>query len=137
MKVKVSELEGQALDWVVAQAVGVQHFNKSMSPACVLNLTDDVGDLKTFCPSRYWSDAAIILKNPKLVSSVKFTHKGPVRRSVAPWSYFFEAVVTDPASGHEHQAWHPDLLMALMHAFVRSKIGDEVEIPDELARAGG
>jgi hypothetical protein len=100
MKIKTSELQGAALDWAVAKAVG------EYKPTAVPNYSTD------------WAQGGPIIE----------------REGIGIWS---------SESGEHDGEWcartistyitySPTPLTAAMRCYVASKLGDEVEVPDEL-----
>lgn len=113
---KTSELTGLALDWAVAKCEGV------------INGDDlDIGFIleRGYTPSTDWAEADPIIK----------------REGIEFWTYSttahehgnFTAIKTakHPSSTQHYSGSTP--LIAAMRCFVASKLGDEVEIPKELA----
>jgi len=111
MKIKTSELIGPALDWAVAK-----------------------------CDQPLWSDKAARLwiqyDEYQYSPSTNWAHGGPIiereRLNLSPTS-------TDiwdcwPDFGMSNELWQrgPTPLVAAMRCFVASKLGDEVEVPEEL-----
>ena len=102
MKIKTSELTGAALDWAVRQCEGRQEWNYS--------------------PSTNWAQGGPIIEREWL--------------DITPW----------PNESREEMRWHcqqhdsggdcaqygPTPLIAAMRCFVASRLGDEIEIPEEL-----
>ena len=96
---KVSELQGAALDWAVAE--------------CEQFVEDE------FEPSENWADGGPIIEREGISVATD---------DVEPWCGFIEDGETNVLffSG-------PTPLIAAMRCYVVSKLGDEVEVPDELA----
>jgi hypothetical protein len=111
---KTSELTGTALDWAVAKCEGLllpdggnlQIFNKQLRahPA-------KLGTLYT--PSTDWSQGGPIIER----EGITLTHQAD------QWS-----AQTDD----DLFAYGPTPLIAAMRCYVASKLGDDVEIPEEL-----
>jgi len=110
---KTSELTGAALDWAVAKCGFVQGTARSL-------ITSEVKPYSTD-----WAEADPIIK----------------REGIEFWTYSadvhehgnFTAIKTakHPSSTQHYSGSTP--LIAAMRCFVASKLGDEVEIPKELA----
>ena len=98
MKVKVSELQGAALDWAVAE--------------CEQFVEDE------FEPSENWADGGPIIEREQLNLSCLGNNKWEV------W----------PNYGMNDTTYckGPTPLIAAMRCYVASKLGDEVEVPDDL-----
>lgn len=107
---KTSELTGAALDWAVAKCEGldveIDH--------CV------IFDNEYFVPSEDWEKGGPIIEREGM-------HVDCLRQGDRPiweaWPY---------ATGTKHIQQGPTPLIAAMRCYVASKLGDEVEIPEEL-----
>ena len=99
MKVKISELQGEALDRVVEE--------------CEQFVEDE------FEPSENWADGGPIIEREKI--GLKYT--GAAMEFVA-W------VNGELSTVHDH--YGPTPLIAAMRCYVASKMGDEIELPEEL-----
>lgn len=103
---KTSELTGAALDWAVARCENVYCFDG------------------TYTPSTNWAQGGPIIdreidsheRDGNVFQAVKFDEEGNFS--------IFERI--------GHHAFGPTLLIAAMRCYVASKLGDEVEIPNEL-----
>jgi hypothetical protein len=111
---KTSELIGPALDWAVAKCEGDRRF---------LTTRKEFGQVKPVrvVPqySTDWSQGGPIIEREKLNVSMSLT---------APWMAFIYDEV--------EMIWLMDgetPLIAAMRCYVASKLGDDVDIPDELA----
>jgi len=105
MKVKTSELTGAALDWVVAKAEGNE---VSIRNGCLW--------IPTECYSTDWSQGGPIIEREKI--GVGYAPDIP------DW------VAVDMNSNYY---MGPTPLIAAMRCYVTSKLGNEVELPKELA----
>lgn len=131
MKRKTSELTSAALDWAAAVANGVQPEEIYISGASVFRrLRDEDGRLD----GRY-------MTGPDLLFSRKWEAGGPVidRERIAlnwlahahpepQWMASHAGGYTSPSVPR----YGPTPLIAAMRCFVASKLGDEVDIPEEL-----
>lgn len=113
MKIKTSELTGAALDWAVAKC----------ERAGVTGI-DNEGDIRIagngkYTPSTNWSQGGPIIEREGL--------------SLTPW-YREKHLVewTAKKTGSAYIESGPTPLIAAMRCRVASKLGDEVEIPEEL-----
>ena len=114
MKIKISELQGAALDWAVAKCEGIELTNYSGN----LFIRYD-GD--GWQPTTDWAQGGPIIEYEKI---------GITPTSRAP--SFAWAAHCIPDEGVEYYAYGPTPLIAAMRCYVSSKLGDEVEIPEEL-----
>ena len=108
MKIKTSELTGTALDWAVAKCEGY-------SQECLDDIAITGQQYESGFYSTDWTQAGPIIEREEI---------SIVRVSSALWDAhmsnvnFFE-------SG-------PTQLIAAMRSFVASRLGDEVDVPDDL-----
>ena len=126
MKIKTSELQGAALDWAVAQAMGMKIYRSKSGRW----MTANYGDFNPrhgapwFEPTTSWAQGGPIIEREK----IGLFKGNPL--------YFPE--------GNENGDYYEDLwiagkyhgqtpLIAAMRCYVASKLGDEVEVPNELA----
>jgi len=112
MKIKTSELTGAALDWAVAEIENPQPTY----------YRDDIGLQweKEYTPSTDWSQGGPIIER----EGVSLIRQTPDR-----W-------VSEYSNGcdrFDHARSHgPTPLIAAMRCYVASKLGDTVDVPDEL-----
>lgn len=102
---KTSELTGAALDWAVAIA-----FNPAP-------------EWGKWNPSTNWAQGGPIIERERMDIKCWDFHSMPWKASMW-WD--------DENTAAEIQAFGPTPLIAAMRCYVASKLGDEVEIPDEL-----
>ena len=116
MKVKVSEASGAVLDWAVARCEGL-----ALKPWVGYPL-DDV-----FSPSTNWAQGGPIIEREHLQPAYQEAGRGKGGWACNKW-------VTAKGGGPTAiRLYGPTLLIAAMRCYVASKLGDEVEVPDELA----
>ena len=108
MKIKVSKSTNTQLNWMVAKAVGM----------CVL---DDNGNVlwvnfATFTPVKSWTQAGPIIEEHPVIAPT-------YEKRFGIWL----------AAGQSPAVYgNQTFLVAAMRAFVLSKLGDTVDVPDEL-----
>lgn len=148
MKIRTSELEGAALDWAVATAtgltlvrVGYEDFEDEQPGQ--RDLPEWFNDQTDYCVGAYWADfdrAEVVgdIDSGGIIDcyspSINWAQGGPLI------DRFYVALTNavpgrlKPAALCEGTKWMTGdtALQAAMRAIVASKIGDEVEIPDEL-----
>jgi hypothetical protein len=112
---KTSELQGPALDWAVAKCEKVDDY--ILYESFMTRWTDDEGDT-----CRYSTDWA---------------QGGPIveREKISVWARGNEwaaETFTPNHQGDEQEG--PTILIAAMRCYVASKLGDEIEVPDELTK---
>jgi hypothetical protein len=119
VKIKVSQAEGATLDWLVAKCEGVElldpHDNKW--ELCWTLLADNSGDY--YAPSNDWAQGGPILTRERIQIQID-----------AQGNYF--AVQWIKGIGYGPRVDGPTPLIAAMRCYVASKLGDEVEIPEDL-----
>lgn len=103
-KVNTNELTGAALDWAVAKCEGIS-----------LNEGNTISnDCDTYNPSADWAQGGPIIE----------------REEINLWTEGYAAwEATKPGFWQE---WGPTPLIAAMRCYVGTKLGNEVEVPDEL-----
>lgn len=109
MKVKTTELIDSALDWAVAKCEGIDDFD-CMGVAYVTD-PDQPHFSKVFRPSTDWSQGGPIIERECI--------------DLVPGKTQWFSHGRIPCYG-------PTPLIAAMRCYVASKLGDEVEIPDDL-----
>lgn len=107
MKIKTSELQGAALDWAVAKCEGV--FEVGGSPSNEPLYFFQIG----YTPSTNWTQGGPIIERENMA----------VLRHCGEWV----AQISGCAMQYADKP-----LIAAMRYYVASKLGDEVEIPEEL-----
>ena len=126
MKIKTSELQGEALDRMVAKCEG-------RKPSCYTGIVR-----ATAHPD--FPDSPPIF-GPELNYSTDWALAGPIieREGITictegegeSWSAYFRENLFDDEYEHEYQHG-PTPLIAAMRCYVASQLGDEVEVPEEL-----
>jgi hypothetical protein len=122
MQVKTSELKGGALDWAVAKAEG--HEIYSLIGGAVwywikCSLTGELETADLFRPSADWAQGGSIIERERITLRVD-TRFGA-------WVAFLDSgrLVVGRMTG-------PTALTSAMRCYVASKLGNTIEIPDEL-----
>ena len=112
---KTSELTGAALDWAVAKCEGI-----GLGPRGFVVYYDN-GEPASWHPSTDWSQGGPIIER----EGIGLDQYADYPR----WQAFTPA--PEQPSGH-CACLGPTPLIAAMRCFVASRLGDEVEIPEEL-----
>lgn len=128
MKIKTEDLIGPALDWAVGTALELpveicqifQYGRPNGEHYISIGETDKDGAEVTFEPSEEWSQGGPLIQWECLDVRVFAEHGAP---DGGPY-WISERY---PAVGHG-----PTPLIAVMRTLVASKLGDEVDVPDEL-----
>jgi hypothetical protein len=125
MKIKTTELQREALDRMVAKAEGIE-----LSNGCYNRLLIDgrmsAGQkmLTPYNPSTDWEQGGPIIEREWL--------------DVTPWPNESREDMRWQCKQHDSidcVAFGPTPLIAAMRCYVASKLGDEVEVPDELLQS--
>lgn len=119
MKIKTNELQGAALDWAVAKCEGQPVYYSAEDRTLYMGF-GPAGDYE-YTPSTDQSQAGLIMERGKIGV---WWEDGMYSDNIGP-CWFSENVTT--------ASYGPTLLIAAMRCYVASKLGDEVEVPDELA----
>ena len=121
MKTKTSELTGVALDWAVAKCEGkLDQCGEVSRIGSQLWCWED-GERRRYFPSGSWAQGGPIIEREGIDITA-------VQREFRTWGAEMYA------GGYiRQQATTP--LIAAMRCFVASKLGDEVNVPDELCQA--
>lgn len=107
---RVSELTGAALDWAVAKCEGFPARDY-----CPHDKYYRDSDNKWFCPSEDWGQAGPIIEREKIETTY-------MPNNIWQCTIYPSLNTIDG----------PTPLIAAMRCYVASKLGDEVEVPEEL-----
>lgn len=122
MKVKTADLTDAALDWMVGVALGYELNLYGVDPSICARVPG-LGVHAPWSPRRYWNQGGPIIDREDI--SFKVEVEGRVRTVYAEkWPDY-----SKPCEG---RGVGPDHLTAAMRCFVASKLGDEVDVPEEL-----
>lgn len=114
MKIKVSEASGPVLDWMVAEAEGNVRLQYDSREGLVINnILGWIG----YRPSIAWQQGGPIIEREKI--TVEYTGDPDA------WCACIMA---------DQEVYGPTPLIAAMRCLVASKLGDVVDVPDELTR---
>jgi hypothetical protein len=108
---KTDELTGAALDWAVAKCEGLLAFGYEDDMG-LLKITLSTGETEYFIPTMKWEQGGPIIEREKIATAWHIT------RWVA-----WRGVIEHPG---------PTPLIAAMRGYVAAKLGDDIEIPEEL-----
>ena len=120
---KTSELTGAALNWAVAKCEGPSVFVKH-APVQVMYTPKGKRSWYVYTPSTNWGQGGPIIERELLMIE-------PVFWTVEGWHWV--AYVLGPnnlAENYEQRGSTP--LIAAMRCYVASKLGDDIEIPEDL-----
>ncbi len=123
MKIKTSGLMGKYLDWAVAECEGLEIDTETKSVGVPVWLKDALTDenevVINYAPSTHWKQGGLIIDRERINTWFELGNWWAVRASTPEWNRNPE--------GHGKT-----LLLAAMRCYVASKLGDEVDIPEEL-----
>lgn len=128
---KVSELTGAQLDWAVAKCEGL---NPSLEyTTCtrriyiaadmVCALTGDIEGNEDYSPSTDWAQGGPILTREHISRTID--HSGL-------WVAYYTEGYTEGDEGKLHMHCSQDELVAGLRCYVASKLGNGIELPEEL-----
>jgi hypothetical protein len=110
MKVKTSELTGAALDWAVAKCEGLDYWHPEIGPSQPEYSTD-------------WAQGGPIIER----EGVSIRHDQKDARGA-----WYAVLGPNRFLSPDFEGSDQTPLIAAMRCYVASKLGDEVEIPEEL-----
>ena len=118
---KTSELTGAALDWAVAKCEGLLCFGYRTDGERFA-VEDSDGNIEGFMPSTDWSQGGPIIEREHI--SLDQRDNGAL----------VLACLNAPNDSELNEIWAngPTPLIAAMRCFVASRLGDEVDVPEEL-----
>ena len=122
MKIKTSELTAPALDWAVAICEGINLFETEG-----WQYTEE--GRKPYRPSANWAQGGPIIEREK-ITLMQDVH--PEYPTEGIWDAECVGALDEDGYGDIHTARHERPLIAAMRCYVASKLGDEVEVPEEL-----
>jgi len=123
MKIKTSELSGAALDWAVAKCEGRNITLMRNTNGTLFKQPVWADGIEQCNYSNFWAQGGPIIEREFI--ALDFGH---------PWRAFtqVEEAVGDDIVPVNVDAYGPTPLIAAMRCYVSSKLGDEVEVPEEL-----
>ena len=126
MKIKTSRLIGPALDWAVAKCVELQgvKFGKGFYGEKLLLDENEFGHRLSY--STNWAQGGPIIEREGIDV---FTEKKTPESWVASMARYQNG---ERLVGWRIHQYGPTPLIAAMRAYVVSKLGDEVDVPEEL-----
>lgn len=146
MKIKTSELTGAALDWAVAKIEG--HIDSGQVVIYPYRTYDEYGSPLGFSPpvevyycndyrpSTKWAQGGLIIEREGILLRAL---RNPGHTLDGQWLAMYDSTNTGTmvqwvkrTDWPRHYLAGPTPLVAAMRCFVASKLGEEVEVPDEL-----
>jgi hypothetical protein len=119
MKIKTTELQGEALAWAVADCEGElsQHGGQVHLVESKVRFYEDTLDIQ-YTPPTDWSQGGPIIER----EGINLRALSGALWEAETWS----------AAGGQYLFDGPTPLIAAMRCYVASKMGDEIELPEEL-----
>ena len=127
MKVKINELNGAPLDWAVAKCEGIElesgygvqetsgYYNRLLVDG---RMSKGQSMLVRYIPSTDWAQGGPIIE----LEGINLRALSGALWEAETWS----------AAGGQYLLDGPTPLVAAMRCYVASKLGNEIELPDEL-----
>jgi Protein of unknown function (DUF2591) len=119
---KTSEANGEVLNYLVAKCEGMLEVIHDTTSEELWYYDREAGSDKHFWPTTDWSQAGPIIERER----IGFRFSGDF--GFCAWKSYGIG-----SHQNEHSQYGPTPLVAAMRCYVASKLGDEVEIPKELA----
>jgi len=116
MKIETSELEGAALNWTVAKCEGLLAFGYENHRGLLL-ATLSTGESEHFNPTIDWAQGGPIIERERITLDAVDCGETWIAQDF--WK-------------EEPEALGPTPLIAAMRCYVAFKLGNEVDVPDEL-----
>lgn len=145
--VKVSELQGVALDWAVARAEAyaweIESGAYGSGMHVVIKLPEpSIERRQVFKPSKDWAQGGLLIKKYNVMlspptSAVHRNYGYMDKRNGYEEAGFWGTTIFAKERKHRRAAFHhkDDPLIPAMQAIVQLEFGDEIEVPDELISA--
>lgn len=149
MKVKTSELTGDALDWAVAVAANrlgtwIRSPNPKRLGTSIMDIgvgedgklhawANNKGAFEPFTPSTDWFQGGPIIERERIAVLPPITRRIGAERYAFPIDCWRALLQTDENELATHGCGSTPLIAA-MRCFVASKLGDEVDVPEELLK---
>ena len=120
MKIKTADLTGAALDWMVGVALGYELNLYGVDPS-IRARVPGLGVHAPWSPRRYWNQGGPIKTRERISTFIK--HDG-----------WWIACIYDLNDEDQHMMLAHDELIAAMRCLVASKLGGEVDVPEEVLK---
>jgi hypothetical protein len=135
---KTSELTGAALDWAVAKCEGATNLRFDTVATWWVDLNGEPKALssgwsprRSYTPSTNWSQGGPIIEREELSVEPQYTAGG-----LECWVAYGHNLRYDDhgnyIQGSDNRQYGPTPLISAMRCYVASKLGDTVDIPEEL-----
>ena len=118
--IKTEDLQGAALDWAVAKCEGFDALGYENRRNKVLHRRDDAQP-RQYTPSTDWAQAGPIIERESI--SINMTCQS---------GNFAWSATCSPSEIEECGEYGSTPVIAAMRCFVVSKLGEQIDVPDEL-----
>jgi hypothetical protein len=125
MNAKVSEATGHVLDWMVAKADNREVLSTICQKIYVADRSDGLSWL--YGPSKWWAEGGPIIEQHQLCVGYRYQ----CDPDYCPINEAATSCWARTTSGG-YLKYGPTPLVAAMRCFVASRLGDEVDVPEEL-----
>ena len=125
MKIKVSEATEVQLDWMVCKAAGMFAAYPKVGVGKKFLALHQGNSAKYIHPSTDWSQGGPIIEREFM--DVEVTPMGAEKKAYDVWRAWHPSPDADAAC-----ECGPTPLIAAMRCYVASKLGDKVDVPEEL-----
>jgi hypothetical protein len=120
-----SELTGAALDWAVARCEGLLCFGYR-TDGKRFAVEDSDGQVEGFMPATDWAQGGPIIEREGISLTSYLDEEDPY------WIGSVECQYKNFNATAYYEEYGPTPLIAAMRCYVVSKLGDTIDIPDEL-----
>lgn len=131
MKVKTSELSGVQLDYAVAKSIGQQLSNEDYDKQTGVLWFESEHEWKIWSPSTDWSQCGPLIEKYHINFNSIFDGSNSNLFATIGYRLTISGKNATGAGGKEF-----NYQLATCRAVVAAKLGDEVDIPDELMEVG-
>jgi hypothetical protein len=122
---ETSELTGAALDWAVARCEGLLCFGYR-TDGKRFAVEDSDGQVEGFMPATDWAQGGPIIEREGISLTSYLDEEDPY------WIGSVECQYKNFNATAYYEEYGPTPLIAAMRCYVVSKLGDTIDIPDEL-----
>lgn len=133
MKIKTSELIGESLNYAVAlieYGTKKLYINPDIRRKGIWVIPQKNGGKNHFHPSKSWAQGGALIEREQ-ISIWPEAHDGAIGTERS--TRWLATIYYNGGEQYALESPAPTALIAAMRCYVASKLGDEVEVPDELA----
>ena len=127
MKIKVSEAEAEVLDWMVAKCEGWKYDDRKKVKEFLMC---QLSSMK-HSYSKVWAKGGPIIEREKIAVLPPVVRRIAAERHAFPVNYW-RAMIQRDENEPAIRGYGPTPLIAAMRCYVASRLGEEVEVPEEL-----